>query len=359
MIIGIDVREGTRLQRAGKGEYVYRLTEKLIQNTKHEFVLFSDSDIPKTWAGPNTKFIVKKLPPMMWQLWMVWQLNTNPRVDVYFSPTSLIVPALVFKIPVVMAVMDFVSFVLPQTHNTKARILEKIWMNRALQNSRHIISISDSTKKDATKLFEVLESKITTIHLAASLPKEVTDLKWNYSRPIILHVGTLEPRKNLKRLVEAFGVVKKSQSSASLVLVGRWGWQSDQLKQAIKESEYTNDIHVLTNLDNTYTKSIYGEADLFVFPSLYEGFGLPPLEAMTLGVPVVASNSSSIPEVVGDAAVLVKPKSVPDMADKINLVLSDNNLQTNLKNKGLEQARQFSWGRTAEKTLSILENVST
>ncbi|MFA5967363.1 MAG: glycosyltransferase family 1 protein [Patescibacteria group bacterium] len=353
MIIGIDAREGIKDQRAGKGEYVYQLVGRLIQNRQHQFKLFLDADLPLEWKQANVQPIVFKTNALLWQKIMFWYLELWRPVDVYFSPTSLILPALVRRVPVVTAVMDFVSFILPERHKLKALILERIWMRPALRYSQKIIAISEHTKQDAIRLFKVNPAKIAVTPLAPSFGSSEKPYPLPYTK-IILGVGTLEPRKNLERLVAAFNLIKAEVQEATLVLVGRWGWQSDGIKKAIATSPYGKDIHILEDVNNTQKKSIYQQAAVLAFSSLYEGFGLPLLEAMACGTPVVAANTSSVPEVVGEAALLVDPASITELATAIQKVLQDDRLAADLKSKGQAQAQLFSWEATATQTLQVL-----
>lgn len=356
MIIGIDAREGARDQRAGKGEYVYQLVSHIIKHPEHQFVLFLDIDPPSEWQRANVKLVVWKTRALLWQKLMFLYLEICRPVDVYFSTTSLILPAIVRSVPVVTALMDFVSFLFPARHDLKAVILEKMWMRPALKFSKKLIAISDNTKQDAIKLFKVNPDKISVIHLAPSLAATEENYPLPY-RKIVLGVGTLEPRKNLERLIAAFNQIKLTLPDATLVLVGRWGWQSTEIKKAINSSPFQPDIHVLTGITNQQKKSIYQQAAVLAFPSLYEGFGLPPLEAMACGVPVIAANTSAVPEVVGDAAILIDPLSVDAIAQGLTQVLQNPTIAAGLKSKGLARVQLFTWEMTAQKTLAVLTGI--
>jgi len=353
MIIGIDAREGAKRQRAGKGEYVYQLVSHIIKHPEHRFVLFLDSDPPSEWQRANVKLVVWKTGALLWQKLMFWYLEICRPVDVYFSTTSLILPAIVRSVPVITALMDFVSFLFPARHDLKAVLLERMWMRPALRYSRKLIAISNNTKQDAIKLFKVNPDKISVIHLAPSLAATEENYPLPY-RKIVLGVGTLEPRKNIERLVSAFNQVKAEIRDATLVLVGRWGWQSAGIKGVIAASPVKSDIHVLEDITSAQKPSIYKQAAVLVFPSLYEGFGLPPLEAMAMGVPVITSNVSSLPEIVGDAAIMVNPNSVEAIAGAIKQVLQNPVLAAELKRKGLARAQIFDWETVASQTLAIL-----
>lgn len=356
MIIGIDVREGVKKQRAGKGEYVYQLVNELIKNPQHQFMLFSDKPVLLEWRLPNVQIKTFPTHPIIWQILTWLYLDIFQPVDVYFSPTSLIVPALTMRVPTVTAVMDFVSFLFPATHNTKSVMLEKMWMRPALWRSRKVIAISEATKQDAISLFGVDPNKIKVTLLAASFslqdkPYPLPD------GPIILFIGTFEPRKNLVLLVKAFNQIKKEITEAKLVMVGRWGWQSEELKQAIDSSSYKNDIYIISDVDSTQKQSVYRQASVLAFPSLYEGFGLPPLEAMSLGVPVVAGNVASLPEVVGEAGILINPNSEEELTQAIKNILTNHDLSQELSQKGKDRSALFTWEKTANETMEVLENV--
>ncbi|MFH1088620.1 MAG: glycosyltransferase family 1 protein [Patescibacteria group bacterium] len=356
MIIGIDVREGVKKIRAGKGEYVYQVVSELIRANQHKFVLFSDQPIPLEWKRANVKTKIWPTHPLIWQI-LVWlYLDFTHPVNVYFSPTSLIVPALVRRVPVVTAVMDFVSFLFPTTHNTKSVLLERMWMRPALANSRRIIAISEATKRDAVKLFKIKPDKIEVTLLAASFSQQDEQYPLP-TGPVVLFVGTFEPRKNLVLLVKAFNQVKKDVPTAKLVMVGRWGWQSGELRQEIESSPYKKDIYIFNNVAPEQKRSVYRQAKVLVFPSLYEGFGLPPLEAMSLGVPVVVSNIASLPEVVGDAGILITPNSTEELYQAIKNILTNTDLANTLSQKGRDRSQQFNWGRTSHDTIKILEEV--
>ena len=356
MVIGIDAREGAKSRRAGKGEYVYQLITALIPNTQHQLVLFLDQDPPAEWKKSNVRCLVWKISAWAWQWRVFWYLELLRPVDVYLATTSLIIPALVRSVPIVTALMDFVSFLFPDQHNLKAVVLEKIWMRPALRYSRKLIAISENTKQDAVRLFRVEPHKITVTYLAASFSQDTKTYPLP-RRPIILFVGTFEPRKNLERVIAAFNQIKPLVPEALLILVGHWGWQSQAIKQAIQENPYQADIKILTDVDNSQKRSVYQQAKVLVFPSLYEGFGLPPLEAMACGVPVITSRSSSLPEVVGDAGILVDPTSVGEIADALQKILLKPELAIALGQQGQIRAAQFTWSKTALRTLKILEDV--
>ncbi|WP_263970717.1 glycosyltransferase family 4 protein [Leptolyngbya sp. KIOST-1] len=177
-------------------------------------------------------------------------------------------------------------------------------------------------------------------------------------RPYILFVSTLEPRKNVVRLIQAFDQLKtQHQINHQLVLVGQKGWQFEPIFEAIAASPWRHHIRHLDYLSDAEVAYCYQNADVFAYPSLYEGFGLPVLEAMTLGCPVVTANTSSLPEVAGDAALMVDPTSVEELAEALGRVIGDRALRQTLIERGYQQADQFSWTRTAKSTLAAYRSL--
>jgi glycosyltransferase involved in cell wall biosynthesis len=172
----------------------------------------------------------------------------------------------------------------------------------------------------------------------------------------ILFVGTLEPRKNLPRLLQAYALLSKTiRDKHPLVIVGGKGWGKDNIYSIIEQLSISKHVKVLGYLSDEELASVYHQSHLFVMPSLYEGFGLPLLEAMSMGVPVVTSNISSLPEIVGDNAVIVDPNNVESIKDGIEKVLIDNELRNQLSKAGLDRAKLFSWKGAAKETLAVFE----
>lgn len=175
---------------------------------------------------------------------------------------------------------------------------------------------------------------------------------YDFNEPYILFVSTLEPRKNVITLIEAFNYLKETKKiNHHLVLIGKLGWKYQPIVDKMAQSPYQRFIHHLDYLSDQAVAYFYQNAEIFVYPSYYEGFGLPVLEAMTLGAPVITSNLSSLPEVAGDAAILVDPHQMLDLADAMLAVINDAKLREDLIAKGKKRSQQFSWQQTAQKTL--------
>jgi glycosyltransferase involved in cell wall biosynthesis len=265
----------------------------------------------------------------------------------------------------VLTVHDLTPRLFPQYHTRAAiQIFEEAYENARAMDL--ILTSSQSTKRDLVEWLGVGEDRIRVIPGAAApqyRPMEDPEVRLVLQkhglsgRPYVLHIGTLEPRKNVSRLVDAFHQLKREEQSLGhrLVLVGRKGWMYEPVFETIRRLGLDADVTWLGFVPNEDLPALLTGADLFVYPSLYEGFGLPPLEAMSCGTPVVASGTSSLPEVVGDAGVLVNPDRADEIAKGMHRVLTDRQLAAALRDRGFARARTFSWERTARLTLAAYE----
>jgi glycosyltransferase involved in cell wall biosynthesis len=231
-----------------------------------------------------------------------------------------------------------------------------------------VITISESSKRDVVEYLGVDPNRVYVTPLASRYSSEYlseeqserlkASIDYDFSIPYLLFVSTIEPRKNITSIIEAFNRLKqKHKIEHHLVLIGRKGWHYEPIFAAIENSPWNNQIHHLDYLSDELVALFYSQADAFVYPSHYEGFGLPVLEAMTLGTPVITSNTSSLPEVAGDAALLVDPDDSTSLADAIVKVISDSHLRAELIGKGKERAKLYSWERTAQETLKAYKSL--
>lgn len=269
----------------------------------------------------------------------------------------------------VVTVFDLTFLLFPQYHPRLRVMIFKNFFSKSLELADRIIAISENTKRDLMHLMQVPEEKIVVTPLAASeifkpvVVQEASRILSRYGitfRDYLLYVGTIEPRKNLFRLLKAFEIFCSSHSTAPLlVLVGRTGWLSGDFYRALESSPWKKNIRLLGYVPEMDLPALYSGALAFVYPSLYEGFGLPPLEAMMCGTPVITSNNSSLPEVTGDAALLVNPLEVEEIAEALMRIGRDYSLREEMRKKGLERAKLFTWGETAKKTLGVYESVLT
>ena len=364
MKIGIDIRSVMR-RNTGKGTYTFNLVRALLAlDHENEYTLYCNSisgDTAEMMALSNVKHVHIKLIHTHALLWHFAVIRDFKRAggELFFAPTSYIIPAfLPRKIASVITVHDLVAFLHPHLHESKATILEHLFFRMALRKTKHVIAPSEHTKKDLMRLFDCAEEKITVTPLGVD-EKYMEDGKWKtedvkkkYNLPenFILTVGGLEPRKNNALLIDAVVELSKKYTDLKLVIVGGQGWRSHATKKKIRAAK-----DVVIHIENCDTKDLpafYRLAKMFAFPSLYEGFGLPPLEAMASGCPVICSNVASLPEVCGDSALAFDPYDKKALTAAIEKLLNDEKARAELIERGKKQAAQFTWKRTAEKTLN-------
>jgi len=269
----------------------------------------------------------------------------------------------------VMNIYDLTFIKYPEYIDSVVEKYTKL-VKQCLQWTDLVITISESSKKDIVELLGVDHNRIYVTPLASRYyPDYISDelatklqlaSSYDFSKPYLLFVSTIEPRKNIISLIEAFNILKtKYKIEHQLVLIGQKGWRYEQIFAAIEDSPWVSQVHHLNYLSDEIVALFYSKADAFVYPSYYEGFGLPVLEAMTLGAPVITSNSSSLPEVAGDAALLVDPNDPTSLADAILKVIGDRQFRSELVQKGKERAKLFSWERTANETLNAYKCLMT
>lgn len=361
MKIGVDVRELAG-KKAGIGWYVFHVLKNILElDTKNNYTLYSDSEIDFP-AHDNAAIKIIAKGGLGWH-YAVTKEMLKDKIDLYWAPTSPIVPALT-KVRTIMTIHDMTTFLFPGKHELKGRVINKLYLKKALKKTTKVLAISESTKRDLQKIFPVPDAKIAITYpgydesfkpLPESEVKAARD-KYKLDKEYILCVGTLEPRKNIGGLIESYNLLTDEvKEKYDLVLVGKKGWLYDEIFKRVADLKLQEYIKFLDYVDFADLPAIYNGAEIFVYPSLYEGFGLPPLEAMACGKAVITSNVSSLPEVVGDAAILIDPKNTISLADEIANLLNDLKKIIELEQKSLVQAQKFSWKKTAEKTLEAFK----
>jgi glycosyltransferase involved in cell wall biosynthesis len=281
--------------------------------------------------------------------------QTFGAVDVFHTTNHLL--AHFGQARTVFTLHDLIFLRYPQYHLPYNRWYLTWAMPRFLRAANVIVTPSECSKRDAIEFYGLPEEKIKMIHEApAPIFQPVTDpaalnrVRQKYHLPpkFILHVATIEPRKNLSRLLEAFGSLLGDWPELKLVLVGKKGWLYESFFQKLQTLGLQECVILPGYVDEGDLPSFYQLAELFVFPSLYEGFGLGPLEAMACGVPVLSSNSSSLPEVVGEAGIMFDPTDTAALVAALRRVLSDDELRADLRQRALVQAKKFSWQKTVD-----------
>ena len=265
----------------------------------------------------------------------------------------------------VLGIYDLTFIKYPKYSNSVTKAYTKR-LKQCLQWTDLVITISESSKRDIVEHLRVnpeqvyvtpLASRYHHNYLAKTYQLENT-ANYNFAQPYLLFVSTIEPRKNIITLVLAFNWLKqKYKIEHNLILIGQKGWNYKPILAEIEKSPWKSQIHQLDYLSDELIALFYSRADVFVYPSYYEGFGMPVLEAMTLGAPVVTSNTSSLPEVAGDAAILIDPNDPISLAEAILSVISDSQLRDQLIHKGKERAKLYSWEHTAKETLKAYRSL--
>jgi glycosyltransferase involved in cell wall biosynthesis len=369
MRIGIDA---TALppQAVGAANYIINLIQTLLRiDATNEYVIFSKLAHASLFDSTRAEIVQAVLPSPV--LRIAWEQTALPflarqrRLDLLHSPHYTMPLAKTCR--VIVTIHDLTFFLDPQMHLPYKRIFFRTMIPLSARRADALITISESTRQDLLRFLPLDARRVTAIPLGVAARFSPLDdaaatdkIRNKYRLParFILAVGVLEPRKNLPTLVRAFRALVEQGLPHSLVLVGHKGWMFDELFRTIANLDLAQRVIFTGYVPEEELPLVYNAADLFVYPSLYEGFGLPILEAMACGVPVITSNLSSMPEVAGDAGILVDPNDVNALADAMTRVLTDRVLRATLAAKGLARARSFSWERMAQETLAVYARVA-
>ncbi|HET9192920.1 MAG TPA: glycosyltransferase family 1 protein [Vicinamibacterales bacterium] len=367
MRVAIDAR---KLHDFGIGTYIRNLLRQLARiDRQTDYVLLSpaaDLDVASQ-LGPNFRAVLEPSPNYSFreQVHVPWVLRRE-RPDVFHAPHYVLPPAVTCRS--VVTIHDCIHLMFPQyLPNKMAYAYARASMWAAVKRSDRILTVSEASKRDILHFFNVAPEKIVVIynaiddHFWLTPPEdEVVRVRERYQldHQFILYVGNIKPHKNLVRLIDAFGELRRTGfEELKLLIIGDEISKLPSLRRAVHRHKLHKHVRFLGYVSDDTLRVLYRLASLFVFPSLYEGFGLPPLEAMASGTPVVTSNQSSLPEVMGDAAVLVDPYDVGAIVDGMRRVLTDTDLAAELRRRGPERAREFSWARSVEQTRRVYEQV--
>lgn len=367
MRIGIDVGI-LREKKRGVGRYLSNLLEGFSKFS-------SDDDIYLYSPGPILYNFIKNrnwharigtlpLPGTFWLQTQCKNYIKKDNVEIFFGPSHILPLNLSNTIKKVLAVHDLVAILYPETMTNYNRFIHNIFFAKSLKSADSIIAMSEATKQSIIEKFGINENKINVIYEGVSKsfrpyqPEEVKSIlnQYGLNKPYLLSVGTLEPRKNYPLLLRAF---KGLKTDCNLVIIGKPGWKFEKIFASINDLKLGNRVKILGYVKDEDLPYLYNGAEIFVFPSIYEGFGLPVLEALACGTPVICSNSSSLPEVGGDAVIYFNPNSADELVTKVNQLLTDNELKKLLIQKGLNRVKLFTWDKTAQKTWRVLKNLNS
>lgn len=363
MKIAIDIREAAG-EKAGKGWYTFHLVHSLLtQDKKNSYLLYTKEKIPGFDQFKNAKEKILQGPSLSWHLQVARDIKKE-KADVFFAPTSYIIPAILSpEIKSIMVVHDLVAFLFAKDHNKKAVLLEKLFLKKALNKCSHVVTVSGNTKKDLTEKFNYSDKKISVIYPAASdefKPVSRDSLKnfikkTHLPNKFFLAVSTIIPRKNYLNLLKAFLKFQKIHPEYHLIIVGKNGHKSEEVAQFIYDNYLGKKVHLLGYLSNKSIVNLYSLAECLIFPSFYEGFGMPLVEAMQCGCPVISSNTSSMPEVVGNSAILINPHHEKEIFSAMKEIIENKKLKEELIKKGLKESRKFSWELSAKRLHGIIK----
>lgn len=365
MRIGIDARP-LSYQLTGIGVYLKHLLDEIQKiDNKNRYYLISNGPInceinnPK-WSKIEGNFTTKLVSTLWLQLkapLIVSKLN----IDLFWGPRHQLPVFLSSSMKTVLTVHDIVHRLYPETMALPNLLTERLLMRWSLLRSDFILTDSQSTASGIKKFYRVDSNKIDTIHPGVPFfPGNSTvnaDLNDLFPSKYFLFVGTLDPRKNFERVFRAFEMIRPEKHGVHLLIVGAEGWKNRAFHKRIKTHSLKGYIHLTGYVPRDKLGSLYKKALCLLFPSLYEGFGFPILEAMSCGTPVITSNASSMPEVAGDAALLVDPYNVNALAEAMHDIMKSEDLRKRLMVKGSERIRLFSWEHCAEETMQVFEKV--
>jgi len=375
MIIGIDARFAV-YNRRGIGNYTFKLIQHLAGIDRcNEYILYVDRDDAENVLPKQSNFRIKKLFPLNYLIWEQIALPIQARkdsVNILHCTGNTAPIYLDRKINLVSSIMDVMYLKsysdLPKSsslYQRLGRIYRKVIVPKTLSHISRVITISNYSKDDILKHFLALrEGEIVVTYLAADERFHVVDKsilaeiknKLGISGSYILSLGATDPRKNTELIIKTFIELKnQNKIEEKLVIVGIPDWKNTRFYDIVQESNFENNVIFTDFISEDDLVLLYNGASIFLYPSLYEGFGMPVLEAMSCGVPVITSNITSMPEIAGDAAILINPRDPEELKSSILTVLNDEKLRNELRELGFKQAKKFSWRRMAEETLKVYQ----
>jgi len=371
MTIYLDISAAVH-HRAGLGRYAESLIRALVAAHPDRYALFYNRERGiEPLAGLEhlpTRTVALGYKP--WRL-LVWlgQLarlgfdSLLPDAGLFHATEHLLLP--LHSVPTILTVHDLIFRHLPAHHKPLNRWYLNLTMPLYCRRATHIIAVSECTRRDMIAAYNLPPEKITVVHEAAAPrfrpqpPDTVVAVRARYHLPdrYLLFVGTIEPRKNLTRLLSGFEAIHADGLTNGLVIVGKRGWLYDDFFSRLEQSPARAAVILPGYVPDEDLPAIYAGAQVLVLPSLYEGFGLPVLEAMACGTPVTCSDTSSLPEIAGDAALHFDPDSIESLTDALRRLLSDTDLHAALRQRGFEQAAKFSWDQVAAETEAVYDAV--
>lgn len=375
MRIAIDYSAGIR-QGAGIGTYVRNLVSAMLaQDAQNQYVLLTSGRATAEHPFPTAPNVTGRgflIPDrylnILWYRWRVPLSATlfSGSVDIYHGP-DFVLPPLSKKVRKVVTIHDLAFLEHPEyAVPSLAAYLKKV-VPESVARAEVVATVSHEVSRTLIQHFQTPAEKLTVIpngvaphfrRITDPILLGATQHKFDLKHPLVLGVGTLEPRKNHSGLIRAFHQAQqKKNGPAMLAIAGGEGWLYEETRQLVTDLKLDKKVRFLGRVTAHELITLYSMADIFAFPSFFEGFGIPPLEAMACGTPVITSNTSSLPEVVGDAALLVNPHDTDALAAAIARLLTDEQLREELRQKGYQQAARYTWANSARKMLAVYDKL--
>lgn len=354
MRIGVNARILINANLEGIHRYIYETTLEMAKtHPDDEFILFFDRKTNTDFGfPPNVKSVIvpwHARHPILWIWWFEIMLPIYfwwYKIDVFYSGDGYL--SLRTTVPTVMVIHDLAYIHYPAHQDKKSLGFYEKYVPKYLQKASKIITVSAYVKGDLIHQFGLPSDKIEVATNAVSPPMDLSDKKLPHDidqlildKPYFLYVGAIHPRKNILKLIEGFHIFNKQNNEKyNLVLAGRLAWKTDEIRTAISSSDHIIHVGIVTE-ETKYL--LIRDAVALTYISVFEGFGIPVLEAMKMGTPVITSDVTSLPEVAGDAALLVDPDDIADIANALDKIANDHTVSTDLSHKGLKRYKAFSW----------------
>jgi len=364
MRIGVNTRLLLKGKLEGIGWFTYQTVERIVRDhPEHEFVFFFDRQYDESFVfAPNVTPVVvhpQARHPILFYLWFEWSLPymlKKHKIDLFLSPDSYL--SLKTKVPTCLVMHDLAFEHYPEHYVWAQRLYWKHYSPLFAHKATRIVTVSEFSKKDICEHYNIAPSKIDVVYNGAH--DEYRPLSWDEREAVkkqyadgaeyFVFAGALHPRKNIVNLLKAFVAFKKRQhSNMKLVIVGRLAWKYEEVEQMRATMQFRNDVKWVGYMNVEELSRVTGAAYAMVFASLFEGFGIPILEALQCNVPVIVSNTSSMPEVAGEAGLLVDPTNVEDIASKMHMLYKDEALRAKLIANAPTQVAKFDWQRSSER----------
>lgn len=350
--VGVDARPLAHLN-SGIGQYTQKILEALNRSSKLEIVLYS-RDLPQAVpAGMKTRTAASSWIPNSLFAQLVFPIwAKRDRLDLFWSPRHHL--PLVVLCPCVVTIHDMVWKKHPETMHRGGALLERLLMPPSVRKACAVICVSESTRADLLSLMPSAQGKCHVIYEAACQSPQ-SDIPTTVDGSYFLFVGTKEPRKNLEFCLEAWARSGLAEKGFKLILAGGKGWKMD-LDQLLRQKQLVQSVRSVSP-DSAMLEKLYAGCFAVVLPSIYEGFGLPLVEGMAFGKPIITSNVSAMPEIAGDAALLVSPVNVDELVGAFRRLTEDQNLYRLLAQNSLARNAQFDWHKAGEQTLEVIQRV--